>query len=214
MKQSFLFFLLLFSTDLLASQYIKIVDVGAGLCIIGVDQKNSKYFIYDTGNWRNSECVVQTKALINSNTIDLIILSHSDSDHIGNTYEIEKSFKIKRLVHTGYERNRIKTWRKTQAAINNMLISGGIVHNIANDKKLPDTIKIGDFSIDFIYGRSNWDETKLAEAERRNAISIVVKVTLDGKSVLLPGDIIGRNTRGENRDCLHTESLLVKKNQI
>ena len=63
--------------------YLRVVDVGAGLCVVAVTPDGHS-MVFDAG--RGSErCTEAVRELIPGRRIDLLVLSHSDADHVGAT---------------------------------------------------------------------------------------------------------------------------------
>src|SRR5687767_8892736 len=64
--------------------YVRIVDNGAGLCAI-VKAPGPRYMVYDTGHWQQGHrCVNAAQAIIGTDPIELMVISHSDGDHIAD----------------------------------------------------------------------------------------------------------------------------------
>ena len=70
--------------------YIRVVDVGPGLCTVAKipGDETDHYFVYDAGHWVGSNCLDAINEIVETEFIDVMILSHSDSDHIGEVAEI------------------------------------------------------------------------------------------------------------------------------
>lgn len=63
--------------------YVRIVDVGPGLCAV-VLVPGGQSMVFDAGYWNGEHCINAVRALIRGETIDLIVISHSDADHLGD----------------------------------------------------------------------------------------------------------------------------------
>src|SRR4051812_31338768 len=61
--------------------YVRVVDVGAGLCVVAMTPDGHS-LVYDTGNGV-ATCLSAVRELVPAKKVDLLVLSHSDSDHIG-----------------------------------------------------------------------------------------------------------------------------------
>lgn len=193
---------------------VRVVDVGPGLCVIASDKKNNKYFLYDAGHWNNRYCAEAVRDSVGNNDISLVVISHPDSDHLGNLKEILSRNTADIIVHTGYERTRVKTWREANHAISEASKEGSSVINLSSFQlsSVP-TQHLGDMSVEFLYGMGDWDSElgSLSENHRRNAISIVVKLSAYGKSILFSGDTVGRHDGDPDDKCAYAERDITSK---
>ncbi|MEH6530759.1 MAG: MBL fold metallo-hydrolase [Photobacterium frigidiphilum] len=201
-----------FSTFSYADISIRVVDVGPGLCILSTDEDNNKHFLYDTGRWNNSLCSDFVNDKVKSE-LSLVVLSHSDSDHIGNLPKILEKNKTSLIVHTGYKRRK-DAWLNANHAIAMAAKEGASIVNLSSLplEYLISSYQVGDMTIEFIYGKGDWDSASqgnLAENHRRNAISVVVRLTAYGKSVLFSGDTVGRHSGDALNECKFAESEMV-----
>ncbi|MCI0719614.1 MAG: hypothetical protein L0338_11695, partial [Acidobacteria bacterium] len=63
--------------------YIRVVDVGPGLCTV-TKVPGGHYMVYDAGHWIGEHCVRAVREIVHGEDIALLIISHSDGDHLGN----------------------------------------------------------------------------------------------------------------------------------
>lgn len=207
-----MFYISLFVSPLsMANVSIEVVDVGSGLCVLGADEINHRYFVYDAGHWQNKLCFQHAVSKIQQSPLDIVIISHPDSDHIGNLPEILERYIPSHIVHTGYERRRLPTWLKASKAIEDAVALGAqdIDLSILGNVLTPMRFEVGNITLEVLYGKSEWDGESLGESESRNAISIVVKVIAYGKSILLAGDTVGRHENTPNSTSLFSELDMV-----
>ena len=63
----------------------RIVDVGPGLCTVTIapGEERSAVMVYDGGHWQGRACRNAVREMVVGDTIDLLVLSHSDADHLG-----------------------------------------------------------------------------------------------------------------------------------
>jgi len=182
------------------------VDVGSGHCSI-TQTPDNKFFIYDAGHWTGQLCFKAAKRIIGNNPIEVMILSHSDSDHIGDAYRILNHFKVKSLYRTGTPR-KTKTWKKMVSAIELAKKNGLREYNHQDIQIKPGSyINLGDSVLTFIYGKANW--SGLSTSENRNAVSIVTKYEVNGHSILFTGDTIGRRLNDKPSACKDAEKEMV-----
>ncbi|EPC9270441.1 ComEC/Rec2 family competence protein [Vibrio vulnificus] len=195
----------------LANVSIDIVDVGAGLCVLGADNTEKRYFVYDAGHWQNKLCFRHVASKIQQNHLDIVIISHPDSDHIGNLPEILSRYIPSYILHTGYERRRLVTWLKANRSIENAVAQGAEDIDLSNvgDISTLRRFNVGNIELEVLYGKSTWDGDSLGESEGRNAISVIVKATAYGKSILLTGDTVGRHENTPNSTSLFSEQDMV-----
>ncbi|EHY8864915.1 MBL fold metallo-hydrolase [Vibrio parahaemolyticus] len=195
----------------MASVSIEVVDVGSGLCVLGADEAEERYFVYDAGHWQNKLCFQHVASKVKQSSLDIVIISHPDSDHIGNLPEILGKYTPSYILHTGYERKRLVTWLKASKAIEKAVNLGakGIDLSKVGSISSPMHFNVGNMVLEVLYGKPTWDGEPLGESEGRNAISIVVKVTAYGKSVLLAGDTVGRHEDTPSATSLYSELDMV-----
>ena len=76
------------------------------------------YLVYDTGHWNQDNLVFQrVQEVIPADTeIDLLLLSHSDSDHLAATDEILAAYTVRKVLRGDLERET-GTWGDSTAAI-------------------------------------------------------------------------------------------------
>jgi beta-lactamase superfamily II metal-dependent hydrolase len=105
---------------------IRVIDVGAGLCCVAKipGPEGDHYLIYDAGNFRDDgdTAIEGIKEVIpESSTIDLMVLSHSDADHLAATKAICNDYKVARVIRPGtFGKLRSKptqTWQRAFKAI-------------------------------------------------------------------------------------------------
>ena len=207
----FILFGLLLSSNTYAQVEVRVVDIGAGLCVLAQDTVENKFFLYDAGRWDNSICLNYVNSTVDGGDIELVILSHPDADHLSNLGGILARNHAKNIIHTGYPRYRVKSWRKANRAIADAAESGATVYNLrsTNIDSIQSPFVIGNMSIELMYGAGDWLGERLAENERRNAISIAVKLTAYDKSIFFAGDLVGRHENDPEEACLYSEQELV-----
>src|ERR1041385_502947 len=137
------------------------------------------------------------------NSIELMVLSHTDADHIGNAAEILQNYPVKKVVWTGYERSMTSTDLPTGVfkSLDSTLKSQPSIENINLNEKdsiIKPGIKahFGNVTLTFLCGFGKpLDEWGLSDkAEKINSVSIVMKLDYSGKSVLFCGDAVGRHS--------------------
>lgn len=200
--------------------YIRVVDVGPGLCVI-IAAPGPHYFVYDAGTWTGSRCFGAAKEIIGDGTtksdlrhqIDLMVLSHDDADHLGDAAKLVQSYGVKEVFWTGLKRDTT-AWRETRDALAPKSGSRvGRVINLQSTDLPPGTERnLGSAKVTVLAG---WGDCPfpLAQAnQRRNALSIVVRLDFDGKSLLLTGDTVGRSP--SRSDCVAAERLMIEQEAV
>ena len=188
--------------------YVRVVDVGPGLCTI-TKTPGGHYMIYDAGRWDDLRCFTAVSEIIGNGTIDLMIISHSDADHLGNADEILNAYPVNKIIRTGFQRDS-GAWRALDIAIAEETREGASVQNLRTDPLVPGTrISLGEATVTLIAGWPEWTGPGPTESERRNAISIVVRLDYRGLSVLFSGDTVGRRLTDPDDACKDAEASMV-----
>jgi beta-lactamase superfamily II metal-dependent hydrolase len=144
-------------------------------------------------------------------TIDLMVISHSDGDHLGDAADILSEFDVRRILHTGFRRDTA-TWKSMAAAIEVEVAEGAEEIDLGETQIEPGTeFELGPAVATFVAGWHEWTETNLSStSELRNAISIVVRVEFKGKAVLFTGDTVGRRIGETHSACRDAEKIMVE----
>lgn len=204
----------------LAGVTVRVVDVGAGLCCIavipGADRKH--YMVYDAGNYEDDgdSAIEAIREVIEGETIDYLVLSHSDSDHLGAVPRICDEYTVQNILRTGLERST-RTWRDADAAIKLEEEEGAWVANLSEIYLAPgSTFSVGDAFLTMVCGfgtaPEEWGLT--STSHKRNAVSIVVRLYYKGKSVLFCGDAVGRHIGHPADECIATEKYMVDRKDV
>jgi competence protein ComEC len=188
--------------------------------------------LYDAGD-KGGYCLRAIQELIPQDKIDLIVLSHSDADHIGELPQIigmdanngdSAELAAKSVGTILFPGDQHIEWtqanRREIAAIEHAQANGTIVWKLATDP-LPDpdpdhrrVFTLGNAKATVIAGWSNGDDTRhpdehaLPTAEHNNAISIVIRFEYGGHSVLLTGDTVGRLRGDPGKTCAYAERFM------
>ncbi|MCC7392353.1 MBL fold metallo-hydrolase [Candidatus Sumerlaeota bacterium] len=205
------------------SVFVRIADIGAGLCcVIQInDGDETHYLIYDAGPPDNggAPSFKAIKDIIPvGSTVDLMVLSHSDADHIAAVNEICDAYKVRRVLRTGDQRTS-KTWQTAMAAIAKEVETDGCVDlNLATTEfPFGATYQFGDAYATFVYGRSAPKSTwvpDLSSGEKNNCISIVMRLSYDGQSILFTGDTVGRHILSPEKFSAFSEADMVRNSEI
>lgn len=188
----------------------RVVDTGAALCVV-VSIPGDHYFVYDAGYYAGHRCVDAVDHLVQSRQIDLFVLSHSDSDHLGNGAEILSRFEVSHVVWTGDRRPGTNTWVSFNEALGaEVSTSGATVRTLKTAPLTPgESLHVGEAVVTFVAGWGQWTESKLSADEMRNVISVVVRLDYRGHSILFAGDAVGRRRDDPPDACKDSEAFMV-----
>lgn len=189
---------------------VRVVDIGAGLCVVVV-VPGGHAMVYDAGRGGDT-CARAVREMVPSHQLDLIVLSHSDSDHIGDMRRILRENSVAAIVHPGDPRgSTVDTMRRDIDA------EHASVWNLRDPATPPApgrSFPIGAATATFVAG---WGDGHLTEGpgERRltggplnNALSIVIRLEYGGHSVLLTGDTVGRPETHAEGTCQYAERIM------
>ncbi|MGY4537079.1 beta-lactamase superfamily II metal-dependent hydrolase [Mucilaginibacter sp. UYNi724] len=204
---------------------VRVIDVDNGLCTI-IRMPGNKYVIYDAGGLNTADgsqtWVQMQKFLPEGATVELMVLSHMDGDHIVAASQAIRGYRIKKVIWGGYDRkidgtNAIETkaFQKLKSALQDRAdITESINLNDRDSVIYPGgdiVISGAHFKLLCGFGKPmpEWHLTSDA-AERLNGVSIVMKVEYGGNSVLFTGDALGRRKNDAESVCIATEKFLVE----
>ena len=178
--------------------FVRVVDVGSGHSAVIIFPDNS-VVIYDAGNYRDNGATASEaidELLPTAGTIELLVLSHSDADHIAATDDILERYHVKKVLRSGLERESA-TWIRVNEAIRSADQDG-----LTDDYNLEhrpfvvgETIEFGGATITMVHGWHKppwWYFIRPNTSKFLNAGSIVLRIEYAGKSVLFTGDSVGR----------------------
>ena len=179
---------------------IRVIDVGPGHASI-TKMPGPHYMVFDAGLVSRSDHIVaQMKELMGTDrVIDLLVISHTDSDHLGAIPAIFDEFEVRTVLRSGLVRcadNQTCRWRTSQNKIRAAVDQGKTVD--LNLGFIPIglgyTFNFGEAAVQFVSGFHtppvDWGVSGLSDV--RNAGSIVVRLEYDGKSILFTGDEFGK----------------------
>jgi len=173
-----------------------------------------KFFVYDAGHWVGKKCIEAVRQIVTGEQVDLMVLSHSDADHLGDAAEILDEYFVPIILRAGDVRTTSGTWRKVNDAIANEVREGATVINYRSMQFLPGMkLELGAAAVTLVAGWADWTEPGPTESERRNALSIVVRLDYKGRSVLLTGDTVGRRLTDPDTACKDAEKAMVDNHQ-
>lgn len=193
---------------------MRVVDVGAGLCCV-VETSDGHYMIYDAGNYKDHGETAMTaiqQMIPFDSTIDLLVLSHCDADHLAAVPFICENYHVKEVWRDGLPRDT-GTWERADE-----WIGDEVIHDGCDDVNLQLTavepgysVDIGNAAVTFLCGFADipGDWPSLSSGENRNARSIVVRLDYSSSSILFTGDTVGRHIGDSWNTCIAAEKELV-----
>lgn len=125
-------------------------------------------------------------------TIDMIILSHPERDHMQGLIEILKRYKINYIIESGIVKNT-EEFLEWQQLLEKQEKMGAKIINV----KSGDLAKIGEINIDILYPLENVAEKEIKDSS--NEVCVVTKLIYKENSFLFTGDI-GFDEEDEIRD--------------
>lgn len=198
--------------------HVRVADVGAGLCCV-VRMPEHHYMVYDAGNWKDKgkTCLDTIHELVPADDpIDLMVLSHTDSDHLGAVPQILDDYTVERVLHTGAKHfgTTSKFLPRALAAIKKAVAEDGTLELNLHESGTTSgpTFQFGDVSVTMVCGFGDlppdWDLN--TPAEKNNAPSIVIRLAYKGKTILFSGDAVGRHIDGPPDQLIATERFMVE----
>jgi competence protein ComEC len=167
-----------------ASSLLKVyfIDVGQGSSILV--QSESKNTLIDTGDEKYYDKLDSFLSNNQINSIDQIVLTHNDPDHIGNVDRLIKTRKVGTVIQSkyGYKKNASKKDVKEL--------------NAAVSKYHTKTVKVKKGNkIDFGCGMKGEVLSPWKNYKKVNQTSLVIKMVYGKYSYLFTGDIYSSNEK-------------------
>ncbi|HUV50618.1 MAG TPA: DNA internalization-related competence protein ComEC/Rec2 [Anaerolineae bacterium] len=169
---------------------VTIIDVGQGSSAL-VELPGGRCFLIDGGGFSDNSIFDVGERIVapflwrkKIKTIDTIVLSHPNTDHLNGLLYIARHFNVKRL------------WCNSDSAdINNYtefmeIIKKNRIETVAF-KDMPRSYEINGASFKILYPPKDYIEKRKNEKQQNvNNNSLVIKVSFGSKSILFPGDIM------------------------
>jgi competence protein ComEC len=202
---------------------VTVVDVGAGLCTV-IRLPDGRFILYDLGDMhRQGETVYDQIATLvpPGSPIEMLVLSHTDADHIGASQQVLERYRVKKIVHTGFDKtmvvggNQTATLQRLYYALDNIGYPIDETNlNASNTNITPGTsFTFGAVRIVFLCGfgkpLDSWNLGASDYSKRVNGVSIMMRLEYAGKSILFGGDAVGRFDDEPDDDLRATEHYLV-----
>lgn len=195
-----------------ADLYLRVVDVGNGLCVVGKTPDGAT-LLYDAG-FGGDLCAKAVTEIVGAAPIDIVVFSHSDLDHINDGVQIlQRGAKL--VLHPGDTRQG-PVLKALRERLTDLKAQGTQVLSMADTAPpaFGTRYPLGAANLTLVAGWSDGATTQqtgdpaLPAPDRRNALSVVVRLDYAGRSVLLTGDTIGRRREEPNTACRNAERLM------
>lgn len=207
MRNLLLLCLVLTSSLCYSQVEVYVLDVGAGLCTVS-KLPNGEIIVYDCGSSEsskegNNEIEKRLPEILKTNSdIDLLVLSHTDGDHINSTGFLFDNYDIKKVLWTSYSKQKCYNGKKDNTEAFKTLVSKiknekcEVVDLFERDSIIPPGLEesYGDVIIRYMSGFNKpleqWNFfNKCSKA--LNAISITMQLEYKGKKIFYGGDAVG-----------------------
>ena len=192
-KLRFFLFLFLTFNFILFSKKIYAGELNFHAVFIGrgdalVLESKGHYMLVDSGTATTSKTFTSYLENLNipDKKIDYVVATHPDGDHVGGFYNVFKNFDVQKVFYSSCSKQNTSYLR---------FINYAQAENCPIETPVDNqTWKLGDATVKVIYDGS--------KGSTYNECSIVLKVTVDNKSILLTGDLPST-----------METVLLKKNR-
>ena len=201
----------------------RVIDTGPGLASV-TEIPGGFYMVYDTGHW-SYQTRVSRKMLASipdSAAVNLLVLSHSDGDHLSATDEIFAR-RVDTVLRTGLPRPSRTNWKHADSVIRQAADNGTTkVFNLRDKQIEPGrTFHLGDATVTFLAGDDCPRYAKVPrpnncmgnrDSKAINAGSIVLRLEYAGRSILFTGDAVGRKEgTADTAKAIATEAELLDR---
>lgn len=203
--------------------FVRIIDVGQGHAAVArLPNKEAacgySYVVYDTGRYSEHTLRGIKSVLKAHKVIDLLVLSHTDADHIGGAKAVLQEYAVTAIIRPGLVRYRksykttlegreselkadctksyekgatMTTWRDAHEAICAEKNAGAKVINLGTEE-LPKELTFGEIKLKMVSGYStppaSWGLGGVFDSDFVNAGSIVMRLEFKNKAILFTGD--------------------------
>ena len=174
---------------------VTVIDVGHGSAAL-VELPGGHTVLVDGGGFSDNSTFDVGERIIapllwykKINTVDTMILSHPNSDHLNGLIYILRNFKVKR-VWTNNEAYQTKGYRRFVDVIAHRQIPLETIDRMKRHQRIDGT------ELELLYPPTNF--LKLSHTQKwrnTNNNSLVVKISLNSVSFLFPGDIMSQAER-------------------
>lgn len=154
--------------------------LGAADCAILMTEDHT--VVIDTGEAEDGAAILDVLSDYHRDTIDLLLISHYDKDHVGSAAELIASLTVRRVIGSSYPKES-----EEYDAYQSALSQAGLTEEILSS---PETVTISD---DFTLNICPPEQSTYAEDESNNA-SVAVAVQYGDTRMLFTGDAMEERT--------------------
>lgn len=154
--------------------------LGAADCAILMTEDHT--VVIDTGEAEDADTILDVLSDYHRNTIDLLLISHYDKDHVGGAAELIDSLTVRRVIGSSYPKES-----EEYAAYQSALSQAGLTEEILSS---PETVTISD---GFTLNICPPEQSEYAEDASNNA-SVAVAVQYGDARMLFTGDAMEERT--------------------
>lgn len=151
---------------------VHFIDVGQGDSTL-VITPDKKTMLIDAGTKESSKVLIDYLKNIGINSIDVFVLTHPHSDHIGGAVDVMENFEVKQVLDSGFVHTSL-TYEKYLDKIDEKNIPFQVV-------KAGDKFSVGDMKAFILSPDKPQDDA--------NNSSIVMRVTYKDFSCMFTGDV-------------------------
>ncbi|MCD6353741.1 MAG: DNA internalization-related competence protein ComEC/Rec2 [Proteobacteria bacterium] len=174
---------------------VTIIDVGQGSAAL-IELPEGRCFLIDGGGVSDNSIFDVGARIVapvlwrkKIKTIDTIVLSHPNADHLNGLLYIARHFNVKRLWCNSDSAD-INSYREFVE-----IIRKNRIETIAF-KDMPRTYEINGARLEILHPPKDYiDKTKNEKQRNLNNNSLVIKISFGSKSILFPGDIMAQAER-------------------
>jgi competence protein ComEC len=208
MKKLLLLSLTLISSLCFSQVEVYVLDVGAGLCTVS-KLPNGEVIVYDCGSLESGkkgdkEIENRLPEILELNSdIDLLILSHTDKDHISSTKFLFDNYNIKKILWTSFSKEDYVVYKDDTKEYDTLVSKIEKedcleVNLFKNDSIIPPGLEElhGDVLIRYISGfnrpQESWNfHSKSKRSKALNAVSITMQLEYKEQRIFFGGDAVG-----------------------
>ena len=154
--------------------------LGAADCAILMTEDHT--VVIDAGEAEDGAAILNVLSDYHRDTIDLLLISHYDKDHVGGAAKLIDSLIVRRVIGSSYPKES-----EEYAAYQSALSQAGLTEEILSS---PETVTISD---DFTLNICPPEQSTYAEDESNNA-SVAVAVQYGDTRMLFTGDAMEERT--------------------
>jgi len=184
---------------------VTVFDVGQGTSTL-VELPGGSNLLIDGGGFSDNKMFDMGRAVIapvlwgkKIKTVDTLILSHPNADHLNGLIYIAENFNVQRLLTNG-ETSGTKGYRELIKVAAENEIDMPLFSEINRESET------NGVKLEILYPVDNFlDKARIEKWRNTNNNSMVVKISFGGTSFLFPGDIMSRAER--ELAALGTEGL-------